>query len=72
MRMLAISRNGDDLIGEWTSLSSESELKPLRASFSKMRERGFRAFGMTSGRRVDDFGADLDEDIILFPPMVGG
>ena len=72
MRMLAISRNGDDLMGEWTPLSTESELKPLRTSFSTMRERGYRAFGVNSGRRIDYFGADVDEDIILFPPMVGG
>jgi len=72
MRMFAISRNGDDLMGEWTPLSSESELKPLKTSFLNMRERGFRAFGVTSGRRIDHFGADVNEDVILVPPMVGG
>ena len=72
MRIFVMSRNGDDVLGEWTPGCSTAEIADLEVKFARLRSRGYRAFGVSSGSRFDRLATAIDEDLLLVAPMVGG
>jgi len=72
MRIEVMSSKGDELLAEWDVRSSPAELSDIAEAFCTLRGRGYRAFGAVTGRRVDRFIAEVDEDLIFIAPMVGG
>lgn len=72
MKILKMSRAGDEVIGSWTPESPVAEVGRAENAFLAMQLRGYNAFGIDSGRRIDAFEPGIDEDVLFVAPMVGG
>lgn len=72
MRVLVMSRNGDDVLGEWNAVYTEGAIAELGRKFAHLRAKGYRAFGTSSGARFDAFSPEIDEDVLMIAPVVGG
>ncbi len=72
MRIEIMSKKGDEVFAEWTAQTPAEELQTIAERFAAIRRRGYRAFGAVSGKRVDAFDADIDEDLVFIAPVVGG
>lgn len=72
MKLLKMSKAGDQLVGDWTTTSSPDEILEVEKTFHVLRKEGFTAFGLDSGRRFDAFAPTIDEDVPFVAPMVGG
>lgn len=71
-RIEIMTAKGDDLLAEWGCDTRGEDLAKISHEFGEMRAKGFSAFTVQSGRRVDDFDPDIEEDIIVIAPLVGG
>lgn len=71
-RIEIMTAKGDDLLAEWGKDTEEENLKSISQRFRALRATGYSAFTVHSGRRVDNFDPDIEEDIIFIAPLVGG
>lgn len=72
MRIEIMSKKGHEVLAEWSGDTSAAELLEVAARFRAKRHRGYRAFGAVSGKPVDDFTPEIDEDLVFIAPLVGG
>jgi len=71
-RIEIMSHRGDDLFAEWGRETNPDDLKAIAERFKEQRAKGFSAFTAQTGNRVDEFNSDIEEDLIMIAPLIGG
>lgn len=63
---------GDDLLAEWGEDTGVENLRGIKQKFEALQSKGYRAFTVRTGHRVDAFDPRIEEDIVFIAPLVGG
>ncbi len=71
-RIEVMSVRGDDLLAEWGRDTGTEDLKSISQRFKGLRAKGYSAFTVHSGRRLDAFDPEIEENVIFIAPLVGG
>ncbi len=72
MKLEVMTRKGHELLAEVNNHSGDKDLEWIDEQFQRLRKRGYSSFTKRDGRRVDYFDRNLDDDLILVAPIVGG
>jgi len=73
MKIEVMARSGDELLAaDVTENTSSEELQWIDREFRDLLRRGYSAFGVQSGMRIDHFSPQIGEDLIIIAPLVGG
>jgi len=72
MKIMVMSRRGHEVLAQWDQETTEEELCRIDQEFNQLLSRGYSAFAVTSGERLDKFQPELKEDIFLVAPVAGG
>ncbi len=72
MKIEVMARSGDELLADVTENTSPEELQWIDREFRDLLRRGYSAFGVQSGMRIDHFSSQIGEDLIIIAPLVGG
>ena len=73
MKIEVMARSGDELLAaDVTENTRSEELQWIDREFRDLLRRGYSAFGVQSGMRIDHFSSQIGEDLIIIAPLVGG
>lgn len=71
MKIEIMARDGHQLLAEIREDTSLEELRWVDHQLRQFRQKGYSTF-TRSGQRVNGVNVDLDEDLVLIAPLVGG